>query len=75
MPANLVELPRATVESASSVLRAIADEIDAGAYGPVAAAIVVLDAASFEVFGSGDAGQYKAVFMLERAKHKLLVGN
>lgn len=69
---NIVLLDRATIESASSVLRAIADRIDAGEYGEVRAAVLILDADEIAVFGAGDASQYKAVWMLESAKQELL---
>jgi hypothetical protein len=69
---NILLLDRATIESASSVLRSIADQIDAGEYGHVKAAVVVLDGDELDVFGAGDASQYKAVWMLESAKLELI---
>lgn len=69
---KIVLLDRATIESASSVLRAIADQIDEGRYGQVSAAVVVLDGDEIALFGSGDANQYKTVWLLERAKAELL---
>lgn len=72
MAAKVIELDRATIEDAAKVLRAIADEVDAGRYGRVKAAVVILDGDELAFFGSGDASQYKAVWMLEAAKQELL---
>lgn len=72
MTAKVIELDRATIEDAAKVLRAIADEVDAGKYGKVKAAVIVLDGDELALFGSGDAAQYKAVWMLEAAKQELL---
>jgi len=72
MTAKVIELDRATIEDASKVLRAIADEVDSGKYGKVKAAVVILDADELALFGAGDAAQYKAVWMLEAAKLELL---
>ena len=72
MTAKIIQLDSATIEDAAKVLRAIADEIDAGEHGKVSAAIVILDGAELALFGSGDASQYKAVWLLEAAKKELL---
>ncbi len=72
MTAKIIELDRATIEDAAKVLRAIADEIDAGKHGAVSAAVVILDGDEMALFGSGDANQYKAVWLLEAAKKELL---
>lgn len=72
MTAKVIELDRATIEDAAKVLRAIADEVDAGKYGKVKAAVIVIDGDELALFGSGDAAQYKAVWMLEAAKQELL---
>lgn len=72
MTAKVIELDRATIEDASKVLRAIADEVDSGKYGNVKAAVVILGADELALFGAGDAAQYKAVWMLEAAKLELL---
>ena len=72
MTAKIIELDRSTIEDAANVLRAIADEIDAGKYGKVSAAIVIVDGDELALFGSGDASQYKAVWLLEAAKQELL---
>lgn len=72
MTAKLIELDRATIENASKVLRAIADEIDEGKYGKVIASVVILDGDEIALFGSGDANQYKTVWLLEAAKNELL---
>lgn len=72
MTAKVIELDRATIEDAAKVLSAIADEVDAGKYGKVKAAVIVLDGDELALFGSGDAAQYKAVWMLEAAKQELL---
>ncbi|MGE5452442.1 MAG: hypothetical protein ACM3VZ_11450 [Acidobacteriota bacterium] len=72
MTAKIIELDRATIEDAATVLRAIADEIDAGKHGKVSAAVVIVDGDELALFGSGDASQYKAVWLLEAAKQELL---
>ena len=72
MTAKIIELDRATIEDAAKVLRAIADEIDSGKHGEVIASVVILDGAELALFGSGDASQYKAVWLLEAAKQELL---
>jgi len=72
MTAKIIQLDSATIEDAAKVLRAIADEIDAGKHGKVSAAIVILDGDELALFGSGDASQYKAVWLLEAAKQELL---
>ena len=41
MTAKIIQLDSATIEDAAKVLRAIADEIDAGEHGKVSAAIVI----------------------------------
>lgn len=54
---NVVELPRATLEDVPTVLRAIADRIEAHAYGTPVNAVVVLECQDeglrIEVFGAG----------------------
>ena len=72
MTAKIIELDRATIEDAAKVLRAIADEIDSGKHGSVRAAVVILDGDEMAIFGSGDANQYKGVWLLEAAKKELL---
>jgi hypothetical protein len=72
MSGSVIELATATIESTSSVLRAIADEIDAGKYGSVSAGVIVVCGDDIHAFGSGDANVYKAVWMLEAAKQNLL---
>ena len=72
MSAKLIELDLATIESASRVLRSIADQIDAGDYRKVKAAVLILDGDELALFGSGDANHYKAVYLLEAAKRELL---
>jgi len=66
MTAKIIQLDSATIEDAEKVLRAIADEIDAGEHGKVSAAIVILDGDELALFGSGDASQYKAEQFMER---------
>lgn len=72
MTAEIHELPTATLENVAAVLRAIADEIDAGKYGRAVSAIVVLQADEFHAFGAGDANRYKGVYLLERGKTILM---
>ena len=66
MTAKIIQLDSATIDDAAKVLRAIADEIDAGEHGKVSAAIVILDGDELALFGSGDASQYKAEQFMER---------
>jgi len=72
MTDKLILLDSATIEHVPTVLRSIADEIEAGKYGKVCAGVVVLEGDEFSLFGAGDAAQYKAVWMLEAAKQELL---
>ena len=72
MTAKIIELDRATIEDAAKVLRAIADEIDSGKHVEVIASVVILDGDQMAIFGSGDASQYKCLWMLEAAKKELL---
>ena len=72
MTDKLILLDSATIEHVPTVLRSIADEIEAGKYGKVCAGVVVLEGDEFSLFGAGDAAQYKAVWMLEAAKLELL---
>lgn len=62
MTAEIVELPKATLQDVAKVLRAIADEIDAGEYGSVQSAAVVLedDIGNIRTFGAGAADYYRA---------------
>jgi hypothetical protein len=64
MTATLHELPATTLSDISRVLRAIADEIDDNVYGPVTAAVVVLQADQIETFGAGAADHYHALGLL-----------
>lgn len=70
--ATLYELPRGTLENTANVLRAIADEIDTGKYGPVIASILVLEGDNIETFGSGCADLARGVLLLELGKATLL---
>jgi hypothetical protein len=72
MSGKLILLDAATLEHVPTVLRSIADEIEAGTYGKVCAGVVVLEGDEFTLFGAGDAAQYKAMWMLEAAKMELL---
>lgn len=72
MSAQIYELPAATLENVADVLRAIADEVEAGKYGPACAAVVIVDADDVYCFGAGDAACYKALYLMERAKRILV---
>lgn len=62
---NLYELPSSTLADIPRVLRAIADEIEAGKYGKtqVAAVIIESDAGDIRTFGAGNADHHRAIAM------------
>ncbi len=73
MSNNVVELPKATLTDISFVLRSIADQIDAGAYGAATMAILVLEAdGEIECFGAGGgADHYRGIALLHKGLNKL----
>lgn len=64
---NITELPQATLESVSKVLRCIADEVDAGEYGNVTMAALVIRNADGKVqtFGAGGADFYRGMALFQ----------
>lgn len=63
---NVVELPKATVSDIPRVLRSIADEIEAGAYGKVTDAVVVVNGEQgVATFGAGLAEYYRAIALFQ----------
>ena len=70
---NVYELPKATLADVPRVLRAIADEIEAGAYGEIDTAVVVLENKDgvIEKFGAGCADYYRAIAVLTLAAHSM----
>lgn len=58
MTAEIIELPKGTVADIPRVLRAIADQIEAGEYGAVIAAALVVEAegGGIRTFGGGAFG-------------------
>ena len=76
MTLNVVELPKATLADIPRVLRAIADEIEANAYGNVVSAAVVINSdAGLHTFGAGAADGPNAIAMFTAAAHKLIAAN
>jgi hypothetical protein len=65
--AKLYELPTHTVQDIPRVLRAIADDIEADAYGKVHMAAVVLETevGNVHTFGAGGADYYRAMAMFQ----------
>ncbi|HWH83228.1 MAG TPA: hypothetical protein VNU71_13435 [Burkholderiaceae bacterium] len=63
--AKLYELPQYTVRDIPTVLRAIADELEAGAYGKVCMAALVTEDehGNVRTFGAGGADYYRAMAM------------
>lgn len=68
MSAKIHQLPKATLADIPRVLRAIADEIDAGEYGEPVSAVVVLEADGIHTFGAGAADYYRALGLLYRGQ-------
>jgi hypothetical protein len=63
--AEIHELPQHTLQDIAKVLRAIADEIDAGEYGTTEMGALVLQESNgnIRVFGMGGADYYRAIAM------------
>lgn len=74
MTAELYELPKATLQDIPGVLRAIADEMEAGEYGRVEmAALVTQDTTgNIRVFGAGGADYYRAMALFHFGIQNLL---
>lgn len=70
---NIYELPRATLADIPRVLRAIADEMEAGKYGKTQAAVVVLEDENgvLNMFGGGAADYYRGIALLGLASHSM----
>lgn len=71
---NLYELPKATLQDVPRVLRAIADEIEAGNFGNIASAALVLeeDIGNVRTFGAGGADYYTAMALFHLGIENLL---
>lgn len=67
MTADIHELPKATLQDVANVLRSIADRIDAGDYGEVQAAALVMEDSdgNIRTFGAGAADYYRAFSMFQ----------
>jgi hypothetical protein len=63
--AKIYELPQATLQNVANVLREIANEIDAGSFGNIHMAAIVLeeDTGAIRTFGGGGADYYRAMSM------------
>jgi hypothetical protein len=74
MSAKLYEVPKATLQDISRVLRAIADEIDAGAYGKTTGLAIVMeeDNGNVRTFGAGNADYYRAFALFHLGIEHLL---
>jgi len=72
MTGKVIELVSAVLADHAEILRNVAKEIDEGKHGDVRAVAVVVDGNELALFGSGDADQFKMVWMLEAAKQELL---
>ena len=64
--ATIYELPRRTLADIPSVLRSIADQMEAGDYGEAEGAVLVLENTEGEIrtFGAGSADWYRAFALL-----------
>lgn len=71
---NLYELPKATLADIPGVLRAIADSMEAGEYGPVQMAALVTEdeTGNIRVFGAGGADYYRAMALFQFGIENLL---
>lgn len=71
---KLYELPRATIQNVAECLRAIADEIESGAYGEIHGTALVLEDADggIRTFGAGHADYYRAMALFNLGIENLL---
>ena len=70
---NLVQHPAHDLSNVPAMLRRLADDIEAGKYGEVYAAGVVLEAAECPVFGFGLTGHAQNVSELFSLAHQKMV--
>lgn len=63
----VVPFPRANLQDVSAVLRAIADEIDSGAYGEIGTMGIAILGDRFECFSAGEESTGPAVCVLFQA--------
>ena len=72
--APIYELPKATVQDIPRVLRAIADEIEAGEYGVthMAALVIEEENGNIRTFGAGGADYYRAMALFHFGIENLL---
>lgn len=74
---NVVELPQASLQSVSYVLRCIADEMDRGTYGEVSMGVLVIENKNYKrlVFNGGGADFYRSLALLEIGSALLIQQN
>jgi len=70
---NLVQHPARDLSNVPTMLRRLADDIEAGKYGEVYAAGTVLEAAECPVFGFGPTGHAQNVSELFAMAHQKMV--
>jgi hypothetical protein len=71
---KIAQLATATLSDIPRVLRAIADELEDGAYGHVVAGVVVLEnvTGELETFGAGAATNHRAIALCAGAQQILI---
>jgi hypothetical protein len=74
MKSNVLELPSATLEDIPRMLRAIADEMEAGEYGKTQMLVVAMeeDNGNVRTFGGGGADWYRAIALFHLGIENLL---
>lgn len=74
MTAEIYELPQTTLQDVAGVLRAIADEIDAGAFGEIKMAALVMEDehGNIRTFGAAGADYYRAMALFTLGIENLL---
>lgn len=74
MTATLHEIPTVTLADVPRVLRAIADEIEAGNYGPIVSTAIVTEDTTGNVrtFGAGQADYYRGMALFHLGIENLL---
>lgn len=71
MSATLHVLPSAQLQDVPEMLRRLADSVEAGEYGEVTEAVVVMPGDALEVFGFGTADGNYAHYLLACGQRKL----
>lgn len=74
MTAQIVELPKSIVQDIPRVLRAIADEVEAGEYGTLTACAIVVEdeIGNVRTFGAGLADYYRGIALFHLAIENLM---